>query len=111
MTLLAMQGESLSITRGDLLTTALAGVFAVHIVLLSHWAPVVGFESPSLLQIAAAPLVDLPAIHRSPTVIAVILVGGLLATALTARAAAGASLILAGILLVELKPPPLSAHP
>ncbi|MFN0105974.1 MAG: DMT family transporter, partial [Bryobacteraceae bacterium] len=80
MTLLAMQGASLSITRGDLLTIACAGVFAVHIVLLSHWVPIVGFESLSLLQIAAAaavaciaaPLVEVPAILWSPTVIAAI---------------------------------------
>jgi len=158
MGLLSMQGEKLSIDRGDLLTIGCAFAFAVHIVLLGHWAPIVGFESLSFLQIAgaaavavvAAPLVEAPSIHWSPIVIAAILAGGLLATALafvlqtwaqqhttatraaliltvepvfawivswlfenetlSARAAVGALLILAGILLVELKPAQAPAH-
>lgn len=159
MGLLSMQGETLSIAKGDLLTIGCAAAFAVHIVLLGHWAPIVGFESLSLLQIAAAaavaciavPLVETPAIHCSPMVWSAILVGGVFATALafvlqswaqqnttparaavlfsmepvfawivswtfegealTARAAAGALLILGGVLLVELKPAVGDAHP
>jgi len=158
MGLLSMQGETLSIARGDLLTIGCAVAFAFHIVLLGHWAPIVGFESLSLLQIAGAaavaviatPLFEMPSIHWSPIVIAAIVVGGLFATALafvlqtwaqermtptraavifslepvfawiaswffegellSARAAIGALLILAGILLVELKPGPAPAH-
>ena len=90
MGLLSMQGETLSIAKGDLLTIGCAVAFAVHIVLLGHWAPIVGFESLSLLQIAgaaavaclAAPLVELPSIHWSPTVLAAIGIGAVLATAL-----------------------------
>ena len=90
MGLLSMQGETLSIAKGDLLTIGCAVAFAVHIVLLGHWAPIVGFESLSLLQIAAAaavaciavPLVETPAIHWSPMVWSAILVGGVFATAL-----------------------------
>lgn len=159
MGLLSMQGETLTIAKGDLLTIGCALAFAVHIVLLSHWAPIVGFESLSLLQIVAAagvacvaaPLVERPAIVWSPAVLAAIGVGAVLATALafvlqtwaqqnttparaavlfslepvfawvmswafegellTARAAAGAALILGGVLLVELKPATSSAHP
>ena len=89
MGLLSMQGESLSIARGDLLTIASAFAFAIHIVLLGHWAPIVGFESLSFLQIAAAaaiaviatPLVEIPSIHWSPIVITAVIGGGLLATA------------------------------
>ncbi|MBL8241691.1 MAG: DMT family transporter [Bryobacterales bacterium] len=85
-----MQGENLSIAKGDLLTIGCAVAFAVHIVLLGHWAPIVGFESLSLLQIAAAaavacfaaPLVEAPAIQWSPAVLAAIGIGGVLATAL-----------------------------
>ena len=158
MGLLSMQGESLSIARGDMLTIASAVAFAVHIVLLGHWAPIVGFESLSFLQIAGAaaiaviatPLVEIPSIHWSPIVITAVIGGGLLATAvafvlltwaqqhtsvtraaiiltlepvfawivswifegevLSTRAAIGAGLILAGILLVELKPPRAPAH-
>jgi drug/metabolite transporter (DMT)-like permease len=154
-----MQGESLTIARGDLLTIGCAFAFAVHIVLLGHWAPIVGFESLSLLQIAGAaaialialPVVESPAVVWSPIVVTAIVFGGLVATALafvlqtwaqqhttatraaiiltlepvfawiaswlfegeilSARAALGALLILAGILLVELKPARSPAHP
>ena len=159
MGLLSMQGETFSIATGDLLSIGCAVAFAAHIVLLGHWAPRLGFESLSLLQIIAAaavaivatPLVESPAIRWSPAVIWAILVGGVLATALafvlqtwaqerttstraallfslepvfallvswhvegeifTMRAAAGALLILGGILLVELKPAAVPAHP
>jgi len=90
MGLLSMQGESLSIGKGDLLTIACAVAFAIHIVLLGQWAPVVGFESLSLLQIVAAavvacvatPLVESPAVRWSPMVITAIVVGAVFATAL-----------------------------
>jgi len=159
MGLLSMQGESLSIGKGDLLTVGCAVAFAVHIVLLGHWAPEVGYESLSVLQIAGAaavaivatPLVETPFARWSPAVAGAIVVGAVLATAvafvlqtwaqqrttpgraavifslepvfawlvswavegelLTARAAAGAGLILGGILLVELKPAFASGHP
>jgi len=90
MGLLSMQGETLSIARGDLLTIGCAVAFAFHIVLLGHWAPIVGYESLSLLQIAgaaaiaviAAPLIETPAIQWTPIVVTAIAAGGLLATAL-----------------------------
>lgn len=90
MGLLSMQGERLTIERGDLLTIGCAVAFALHIVLLGHWAPLVGYESLSVMQIAGAalvalgalPFVELPAIKWTTPVIAAILVGGLLATAL-----------------------------
>jgi drug/metabolite transporter (DMT)-like permease len=90
MGLLSMQGETLTIEKGDLLTAGCAVAFAFHIVLLGRWAPRFGFESLSLLQIAGAaavaivavPLVESPVIHWSPAVIAAILIGGVLATAL-----------------------------
>jgi len=90
MGLLSMQGERLTIERGDLLTIGCAVAFAMHIVLLGHWAPLVGFESLSVMQIAGAalvalaalPFVEIPAVKWSTPVIGAILVGGLLATAL-----------------------------
>ncbi|SRR5260221_9584115 len=159
MALLSMQGESLTMTPGDLLTVGCAVAFALHIVMLSHFAPILGFESLSVLQIGGAalvalvsmPLVEQPVLRWSPSVIAAILVGGLLATALAfvlmtwaqqrttptraaviyslepvfawivswlwegeilgQRAAFGAILILAGILVVELKPAGSGKHP
>ena len=151
-----MDGESDGAGDGQQVASAFA--FAVHLVLLGHWAPIVGFESLSFLQIAGAaaiaviatPLVETPSIHWSPIVITAVIGGGLLATAvafvlltwaqqhtsvtraaiiltlepvfawivswifegevLSTRAAIGAGLILAGILLVELKPPRAPAH-
>lgn len=90
MGLLSMQGETWSIARGDLLTILCAVAFAIQVVLLSHWAPIAGFESLSFLQIAAAalvavvatPLLETPSIHWSPAVLGAIVVGGVLATAL-----------------------------
>ena len=90
MGLLSMPGETLSIARGDLLTIGCAVAFAFHIVLLGHWAPIVGYESLSLLQIAGAaavaviatPLLETPSIQWTPVVITAIVAGGLLATAL-----------------------------
>jgi drug/metabolite transporter (DMT)-like permease len=90
MGLLSMQGERLTIERGDLLTIGCAAAFALHIVLLGHWAPLVGYESLSVMQIAGAalvslaalPFVELPSVKWSMPVIGAILVGGLLATAL-----------------------------
>jgi drug/metabolite transporter (DMT)-like permease len=90
MGLLSMQGETFSMGKGELLTIGCAVAFAFHIVLLGHWAPIVGFESLGLLQIVsaaavaiiAAPLVETPTIHWSPMVWTAILVGGVFATAL-----------------------------
>jgi drug/metabolite transporter (DMT)-like permease len=90
MGLLSMQGETLSMGKGELLTIGCAVAFAFHIVLLGHWAPIVGFESLSLLQIVSAaaiaiiatPLVETPTIHWSPMVWTAIVVGGVFATAL-----------------------------
>lgn len=89
MGLLSMQGETLTIGKGDLLTIGCAIAFAVHIVLLGHWAPIVGFESLSLLQIVAAaavaivamPLVETPSIHWSASVWLAIGLGAVFATA------------------------------
>ena len=159
MGLLSMQGESLTIERGDALTLGCAAVYAVHIVMLGHFAPRIPYETLSFLQVAAAaafawvalPFLETPAIRWRPAVILAIVAGGLLATALafvvqtwaqqyttptraalifalepvfawlvawwwngemlTGRAATGAALILAGVLLVELKPNRKTAHP
>ncbi len=158
MGLLSTQGELLSIERGDALTLGCAAVYAVHIVMLGHFAPRIPYETLSFLQVAAAaafawvalPFIETPAIRWRPAVILAIVAGGLLATALafvvqtwaqqyttptraalifalepvfawlvawwwngeilTGRAAIGAALILAGVLLFELKPNPKTAH-
>jgi drug/metabolite transporter (DMT)-like permease len=159
MSLLSLQGESLTIGRGDALTIAAAMAFAVHIVLLGHLASRVASGNLAFLQVASAavvawlflPVAETPEIRWAPAVVLAIVGGGLLATAfaflaqtwaqqylsptraalifmlepvfawlvawwwtgemLTGRAAVGAGLILAGVLLVELKPNRKTAHP
>lgn len=159
MSLLSLQGESLTVERGDALTIAAAMAFAVHIVLLGHLATREASGNLAFLQVASAalvawlllPLAEVPVIRWRPAVILAVVGGGLLATAfaflaqtwaqqyisptraalifmlepvfawlvawwwtgevLTGRAAAGAGLILAGVLLVELKPNRKTAHP
>ncbi len=90
MGLLSMRGESLTIERGDALTLGCAAVYAVHIVMLGHFAPRIPYETLSFLQVAAAaafawvalPFLETPAIRWRPAVILAIVAGGLLATAL-----------------------------
>ncbi len=152
MALMTLRIDSLRVEKGDLLTLACAVGFASHILVVGHYAPRLGFEVLTLIQVATAAVLSLasfwwvetPVIRWSPGVVAAILVTGLLATALAfgiqswaqqyttpthtalifalepvfawatsfvvegellSRAAtAGAALILAGILFVELKP-------
>jgi len=152
MGLMTLEGESLRMGRGDLLTLACAACFAAHILVVGYWAPRVRFQALSLVQVATAAVLALgtcwwaetPLIRWRPGVVAALLVTGLLATALafsvqawaqryttatrtalifalepvfawltsflltgetlSVRASLGAVLILAGILLVELKP-------
>jgi drug/metabolite transporter (DMT)-like permease len=133
--------------------------FALHILVVGHYAPRVSFQALTLVQIATAAALALatcwwiepPMIRWSPGVIVALMVTGLLATALafsvqawaqryttpthtalifalepvfawltsfllagellSLRATLGALLILAGILLVELKPFGPSARP
>lgn len=151
MGLMTLQGETLKISRGDLLTFFCAVAFAAHIIALGHYSGRVSYESLSFTQVAAAAAlgistfwwVETPVIRLSPVVLFALGVTGLLATALaftvqawaqqhttatrtaliyslepvvawftsywmtgetlSRRGAAGAVLILAGILLVELK--------
>lgn len=157
--LLTLEGSSLSIAVGDVLTMICAVAFALHILVVGHYSARTGFEALSLIQIATAGLLaaltcgwaETPKLVWSAGLAAALLVTGLLATALAfsvqawaqqrttathtalifalepvfawmtsylvfgevlgARAAAGAALILAGILTVELKPFARRRHP
>ncbi|MEK7405717.1 MAG: DMT family transporter [Acidobacteriota bacterium] len=158
MGLMTFQGSLLRMNRGDLLTLACAVAFAVHILVVGHYAPRFSFQALTLVQIATAAALasasfwwaETPQIRWRPGVILALIVTGLLATALafaiqawaqqyttpnrtalifalepvfawltsflltgellSPRASAGAVLILAGILLVELKRAPAAAH-
>jgi drug/metabolite transporter (DMT)-like permease len=159
MALLGLEGEQLALGRGELLTAGCAAAFAAHIVLLGHFAPRLGYEALSVLQVggaaavavAATPLLETVRVVWSGPVVWAIAGGGLLATALafvlqtwaqqrisptraavlfslepvfawmvswvaegevlTPRAAAGAALILCGVLAVEMKPAGAREHP
>lgn len=141
------------ISRGDILSFLCAVVFALHIVVIGHFSPIVGFESLTVVQTATAaalallvfPFAGPVRLHLTPGVAAAVIVTGLLATALAfttqawaqqytsaTRAAlifalepvvawltsywltgesmanrgkVGAGMILAGILLVEVRKP------
>jgi drug/metabolite transporter (DMT)-like permease len=90
MALMTLPGATLEVNRGDLLTFWCAVAFAVHILLVGHYAPKLGFEALALTQIATAAALGLgafwwaeaPAIAWRPGVVIALAVTGLLATAL-----------------------------
>jgi drug/metabolite transporter (DMT)-like permease len=90
MALLTLDTRTLSLTRGDLLTLCCAIAFAVHIVAVGHYAPRLGFQALTLMQVATAAALSLgtfwwvetPVIRWRPGVIAAIVITGLFATAL-----------------------------
>ena len=90
MGLMTLQGDSLRIGRGDLLTFFCAVAFAAHIIAVGHYSGRISFESLSFMQVAVAAVLGLstfwwierPAIHLTPVVIFALAMTGLLATAL-----------------------------
>ena len=76
--------------RGDLLSFLCAVTFALHIVVIGHYSPIIGHESLSVMQIAVAATAGLVLFgvagpvrfHLTPAVAWALLVTGLLATAL-----------------------------
>jgi drug/metabolite transporter (DMT)-like permease len=90
MALLTLPGQSLRIAKGDLLTLGCAVVFAAHILVVGHYAPRLGFQALTLVQIATTAGLALatfwwaetPLIRWRLGVVAALLVTGLFATAL-----------------------------
>ena len=90
MGLMTLQGETLKIGRGDLLTFFCAVAFAAHIIAVGHYSGRVSFESLSFMQVAAAAAlgistfwwIEAPVVRLSPVVVIALGVTGLLATAL-----------------------------
>ena len=90
MGLMTLQGASLAMAPGDLLTVGCAVAFAGHIVALGHYSRTVSFELLSMTQIAISAVlagstfwwVETPAVAWRPGVWVAVLVTGLLATAL-----------------------------
>jgi drug/metabolite transporter (DMT)-like permease len=152
MGLLTLDGPWTRLNRGDLLTLGCAVGFAVHLIVVGHYAPKFGFQALTLVQVATSAVlagallwwVETPFLRWTPGLVFALVVTALLATALafsvmswaqqytsatraalifslepvfawatsfflegellSRQATAGAVLILAGILLVELKP-------
>lgn len=152
MGLLTLDGPWTRLNRGDLLTLGCAVAFAVHLIVVGHYAPKFGFQALTLVQVATSAVlagallwwVETPFLRWTPGLVFALVVTALLATALafsvmswaqqytsatraalifslepvfawatsfflegellSRQATAGAVLILAGILLVELKP-------
>jgi drug/metabolite transporter (DMT)-like permease len=159
MALMTISGASLRINFGDALTLGCAFLYAIHILLLAHFATRMTVERLTLLQIGTCavlagstfPFFEQVYLRPSATLWFAVAVTSLLATALAftlmtwaqqftaptraavifalepvfalatsltlgaeevgSRALAGAGCILAGILLVELKPNPKAQHP
>jgi len=90
MGLMTLQGETLRIGRGDLLTFFCAVAFAAHIITLGHYSGRISFESISFMQVAAAAVlamstfwwVETPVLRLTPVVLLALGLTGLLATAL-----------------------------
>lgn len=90
MALMTLPGGRFEISRGDLLSFLCAVTFALHIVVVSHYTPLIGFETVAVLQVATAAMLGLisfswvePVVfHLSAAVGVAVLVTGLLATAL-----------------------------
>ena len=80
----------LGMSRGDVLSFLCAVVFALHIVVIGHYSPIVGFESLSVIQISVVAVAGLILstfaeplrFHWTPAVAATLVATGLLATAL-----------------------------
>jgi drug/metabolite transporter (DMT)-like permease len=157
--MMTLEGPSLAISLGDLLTLLCAVGFATHVIVVARVSRGGSFEALSLTQIATATLLaaascgwaEPPRLVWTAGLAGALLATGLLATALafsvhawaqprttpthtalilalepvfagltsylvfgeilSSRAAAGAALILAGILLVEMKPIARKQHP
>ena len=75
--------------KGDLLSFFCAVVFAMHIVVIGHYSPIIGFESLAVIQIAVVAVAGFVLstfaeplrFHLTPSLGATLLVTGLLATA------------------------------
>jgi drug/metabolite transporter (DMT)-like permease len=89
MGLMTLPAGGFAIGRGDFLSILCAVTFALHIVLVSHYSPVIGFETIAVVQIATAALLGLGSFRMaepvrfqlSAGVAVAVLVTGLLATA------------------------------
>ena len=102
MMLMTLPSLRFEMSRGDTLSFLCAVVFALHIVVIGHYSPLIGFESLAVFQVGTAAVLGLSvyggllafgrpvALHWSQGAVAAILITGLLATALAFTAMAWA---------------------
>ncbi len=89
MGLMTLPAGRLELSRGDFLSFLCAVTFALHLVFMSHYTPVIGFESVSVLQVAVAaglglvafPVAETVVFHPNFAVGSAVAVTGLFATA------------------------------
>jgi drug/metabolite transporter (DMT)-like permease len=90
MALMTLPAGKFEMSRGDFLSFFCAVTFALHIVVISHYSPVIGFQTLAVIQVATAaalgivsfPFAEPLRFHLSGNVAAAVLVTGLLGTAL-----------------------------
>ena len=90
MVLMTFPRAGFEMSRGDFLTFLCAVLFAVHIVVVGHFSPIIGFESLAVIQIGVVAALASSVMwfaepvrfHLTPGVAAAVVVTGLLATAL-----------------------------
>ncbi len=90
MGLLTLEGPWTSLNRGDLLTLGCAVAFAIHMIVVGHYAPKFGFQALTLVQVATSAVlsgallwwVETPFLRWTPGLVFALVVTALLATAL-----------------------------
>jgi len=90
MALMTLPGGRFEMSRGDFLSFLCAVTFALHIVVVSHYSPLIGFETIAVAQVAAAAILGAACLgvvepvrfRASSSAITAVLVTGLLGTAL-----------------------------
>src|SRR5581483_9576988 len=90
MALMTLPSGELAISRGDSLSAMCAVAFAFHVVLIGHYAPLIGFEALAAVQVVTAAALGLitfrvgqpVSAHFTFEVAAAVLITGVLATAL-----------------------------
>jgi drug/metabolite transporter (DMT)-like permease len=90
MTWPSLGSSGFVIGRGDFLSFLCAVTFALHIVIIGHYSPLIGFQQLAVAQLSVAAVLALCAVgfaepirfHATPAVAGAVLVTGLMATAL-----------------------------
>lgn len=90
MGLMTLEGSLAAMNPGDVLTLVCAVSFALHILVIGHYAPRLSFQALTLIQVATAAALswasfwwaETPVIRWRPGVAAALVITGLLATAL-----------------------------